>query len=119
MSTNEAYALPLSLGEHFRAARKRTGLDQDELGELMGVNRTTISRWERDLAVPPFDAIVALSRRSGWSLDLFARAIVPTDGDPEGGGGLLIASPGWSGRTAADATVIPFPSPAPVVEQAA
>lgn len=86
MSTTEAITLPLTLGQQFAAARHRTGLDQEPLGKLLGVNRTTISRWENDKQVPPFDAVAKLSEMSGWDVRLFARAISSADGPNDPGG---------------------------------
>lgn len=103
---HEATPLPLTLGQQFAAARDKTGLDQDELGAVLGKNRTTISRWERDLATPPFTAVVALSRMSGWPLDLFARAQTPADPTSPDGGSVIEVSGGACTRRA---QVIPFP----------
>lgn len=85
MSTNEAYDLPLTLGQQMAVARKRAGLNQTELGRRWSEHRTTISRWERGDGEPTFSQIVDLSRLSGWPLDLFARAgsFGPEDG-PDG-----------------------------------
>lgn len=99
--TREARTLPLTLGQQFQAARKRTGLDQDQLAEVLGVTRTTISRWETDRNVPPFTAVSRLSEMSGWDLELFARAATPSepDFDPAAGGnatdGQVIDATGW------------------------
>lgn len=85
MSTNEAYALPLDLGQQIANARKRLGLNQTQLGARWGEHRTTISRWERGDGEPSFSQMVDLSEASGWPLSLFARAaFTPRDPDPEG-----------------------------------
>lgn len=82
MSTHEVTSLPLTLGRQFQLARERTGLDQTDLGERFGVNRTTISRWERDKAIPPFTVVAQLSELSGWPLEYFARSQTPIQPDP-------------------------------------
>jgi DNA-binding XRE family transcriptional regulator len=82
MSMHEAQTLPLTLGQQFAAARKRAGHDQTALGRILGCDRTTISRWERDQAEPPFTAVATLSTMSGWPLELFARAQTPTSPTP-------------------------------------
>lgn len=117
MSTTEAYALPLSLGQQMANARKRAGLTQTELGRRWSEHRNTISRWERDGGEPSFSQMVDLSTISGWPLELFARAAgTPTPG-PDGGGDVQTARPGCLRGTAADAVVLTFPTRA--VEQAA
>lgn len=80
MTTTEPTALPLTLGRQLAAARERAHLDQDQLGEIIGKDRSTVSRWERDKQAPPFPIVVQISRVTGWPLDLFARAIDLTDG---------------------------------------
>lgn len=104
MTTTEPTALPLTLGRQLAAARERIGLDQDEFGELIGKDRSTISRWERDKQVPPFTVVVQVSRVTEWPLDLFARAIgTSEDNGPETPGGQVIDASGWFNRTAAQA----------------
>lgn len=44
-----------------RCYRKRLGLDQDELAELLGVAQATISRWEAGIRVPK-DPVEVLMR---------------------------------------------------------
>lgn len=106
MSVQEPTPLPLTLGQQFAAARDKAGLDQDQLGEILRKNRTTISRWERDLATPPFTAVVILHRLSGWPLEFFARAETPADPGP-GGGSVIDLSGGACNRLA---QVIAFPN---------
>lgn len=97
MSTHEVTSLPLTLGRQFQLARERTGLDQTQLGERFGVNRTTISRWERDKAIPPFNIVAQLSEMSDWPLEYFARSQTPIQPDPgpEGTRDLGIARDRW------------------------
>jgi transcriptional regulator with XRE-family HTH domain len=102
----EPFDLPLTLGQQFQAARKRTGLDQAGLGEVFDVDRTTISRWERGTHVPPFDVVVRLADLSGWPLRLFAQAI-PTNPTPETGGPIS-AEPGSPCTRSPLADVLPF-----------
>ena len=39
----------LTLGEHIRTLRRRAGLSQTKLAQIVGVHLSSISRWERDL----------------------------------------------------------------------
>lgn len=105
----DPFELPLSLGQQFQAARKRTGLDQTGLGEVFAVDRTTISRWERGTHVPPFDVVVKLAEMSGWPLRLFAQAISIDPGiGPGGPVSVESASPCNRSPQVSDATVLPF-----------
>jgi transcriptional regulator with XRE-family HTH domain len=89
MSTNEAYALPLTLGRQIAEARKRVGLNQTQLGRRWSEHRNTISRWENDGGEPSFSQIVDLSNLSGWPLELFARAARGSAPSPGDGGSVI------------------------------
>ncbi|MGH7517021.1 MAG: helix-turn-helix domain-containing protein [Gemmatimonadales bacterium] len=41
-----------SLGERLRAARHWAGCSQEQCARLLGVDPSTLSRWERDIRVP-------------------------------------------------------------------
>lgn len=58
----------MTLGERIAALRKETGLSQEKLGELVGVTRQAVSRWESDRAVPDVNNCVAMSRVFGIPL---------------------------------------------------
>lgn len=50
------------LGIRLKSLRKDAGLSQQELAKKIGVGRTTITEYERETIVPPYDKIVALSK---------------------------------------------------------
>lgn len=52
----------MTLGERIAALRKEKGLSQEALGELVGVSRQAVSKWESDKAVPDIQNCVAISR---------------------------------------------------------
>lgn len=52
----------MTLGQRIQSLRKGLGLSQEALGELLGVSRQAISKWESDLTVPELDKLVALSK---------------------------------------------------------
>ncbi len=39
-----------TLGEQIRTLRRRSGLSQTKLAQIVGVHLSSISRWERDLS---------------------------------------------------------------------
>jgi len=52
----------MSLSEKIRQLRKQKGLSQDELKELIGLARQTISKWELGESVPDTQNVVQLSK---------------------------------------------------------
>lgn len=40
----------MQLGSNLYQARKKSGLSQENVGEVLGVSRQTISKWETDLS---------------------------------------------------------------------
>jgi len=48
-------------GDKIAKARKNVNLTQDQLAELLGVTRQTVSKWESDLAFPETAKIARLS----------------------------------------------------------
>ncbi len=106
MSMSEATPLPLSLGQQLAAARHNTHLDQTEMGEIAGYDRTTISRWERGTHQPPFDYVVLLSRMSDWPLDLLARAVTNAWPGPSGPGDMGVSPSACYGGSA---RILAFP----------
>lgn len=48
-------------GEEIRAARLAQNLTQEKLGELFGVSKNTIARWERDEVTPQSTAMLRLA----------------------------------------------------------
>ncbi|MBE6972882.1 MAG: helix-turn-helix transcriptional regulator [Ruminococcaceae bacterium] len=53
----------MTLGERIQELRKARGLSQEGLGDLLGVSRQAISKWESDITIPEVDKLIAISRR--------------------------------------------------------
>jgi DNA-binding XRE family transcriptional regulator len=60
---NEAPAV--GLGIHIRAARQQAGLTQGELAELVGVQPSCVSQWERGVFEPSLHSFLVLVRLFG------------------------------------------------------
>lgn len=60
-------AIPETLGERLRAARKRKGVGQDEVARAVGVHVKTVSRWENDRQTPEEEELRTLARYLGDS----------------------------------------------------
>ncbi len=52
----------MSIGERIRKLRKKNGLSQAELGETVGVESNTISRWERNDLIPKGTSLARIAR---------------------------------------------------------
>lgn len=53
------------IGERLRAARRASGLTQQELGRRIGVTNVAVSKYERDLVTPDGERLVHLSEALG------------------------------------------------------
>lgn len=56
-------------GNRLMTLRKVKGLSQEDLGNLVGVSRQTVSKWESDQTTPEMDKLVSLSDVFQISLD--------------------------------------------------
>jgi transcriptional regulator with XRE-family HTH domain len=54
-----------------RVARRRSGLNQEALGKLLGVSRQVISKWENGGSVPRSNELLLLSIHLGEDLGYF------------------------------------------------
>ncbi len=59
----------MTLGERIVGLRTRRKLSQEELADLLGVSRQSVSKWETDASVPELDKLVKLGEVFGVSLD--------------------------------------------------
>ena len=62
----------MTTGQRIAAKRKERELSQERLGELLGVSRQSIYKWESDASLPEIDKLVAMARlfqvNVGWLL---------------------------------------------------
>lgn len=59
----------MNFAEHLMSLRKQRGWSQEELGNLIGVTRQTVSKWELGQSTPELEKLVELSRLFGMSID--------------------------------------------------
>ena len=52
--------------------RTVTGMTQEELGEIAGVNGRQVYSWEKGHAVPPRGRLVRLCKSQRWPIEMFA-----------------------------------------------
>ena len=59
--------MPDNIGERLRKLRKKAGLTQEQLAEMVGVNHNAIYRWENGIDIPKTQNIKALAKALGVS----------------------------------------------------
>lgn len=68
-TTDERDELRKRLGSRIALARVAAGYTQTELGVLIGVEKMTISRWERGVRSPTADYLFLISQELGCTAD--------------------------------------------------
>lgn len=51
----------MTLGEKIKAQRKRAGLSQEKLADLVGVSRQAVTKWEANQSAPSTDNLISLA----------------------------------------------------------
>lgn len=59
----------MKIGQYIYSCRKRKGLSQEELANLLDVSRQSISLWETDQTVPTLDKLQAIAKILDVTLD--------------------------------------------------
>ena len=59
----------MTLGEKIYRLRSEKGLSQEAFGDMLGVSRQSVSKWETDQSLPELEKIVAISELFGISTD--------------------------------------------------
>ena len=59
----------MTLGEKILKYRKKAGISQEELADMLNVTRQSISLWETDQTVPSLDNLITLSKIFDVSMD--------------------------------------------------
>ena len=79
----------MTFGERLQQVRRAAGLSQEQLGELIGMSRQAVSKWETAQAAPDVETLALLCGVLGVSADeLLGREPPPqrAEGMPPGGG---------------------------------
>ena len=58
-----------NFGERIKHLRKKRGLNQSELANILGVSRTMISSYESDMRKPSYDNLIAIVMYFNVSMD--------------------------------------------------
>ena len=59
----------MTLGQKLKEIRKRFGLSQEQLAEIMNVSRQAITKWENDTGLPDVSNLQELSKVFGITVD--------------------------------------------------
>ncbi len=59
----------MTLGERLKMYRRQTGLSQEKIGEMLGVSRQAVTKWELGQTTPSSDNLIALANLYDVSLD--------------------------------------------------
>ena len=59
----------MSLGEKLSKLRKEYNYTQEQLADILGVSRQSISKWESDIAYPETDKLIELGKLFDCSMD--------------------------------------------------
>ena len=59
----------MTLGEKIARQRKELNYTQEQLADILGVSRQSISKWESDIAYPETDKLIELCKLFDCSMD--------------------------------------------------
>ena len=59
----------MTLGEKLSKQRKELNYTQEQLAEILGVSRQSISKWESDIAYPETDKLIEFGKLFDCSMD--------------------------------------------------
>lgn len=59
----------MTLGEKIAKQRKELNFTQEQLADILGVSRQSISKWESDIAYPETDKLIELGKLFDCSMD--------------------------------------------------
>lgn len=59
----------MDIGNKLYSLRKEKGLSQEEVSNIIGVSRQTISKWESGLSIPDTDKLISISKLYNISID--------------------------------------------------
>lgn len=59
----------MTLGEKLKEARKKSGLSQEQLSEMLNVSRSAVAKWETDNGLPDIENLKAISKLLNVSID--------------------------------------------------
>ena len=74
----------MTLGEKIAKQRKEQNYTQEQLADILGVSRQSISKWESDVAYPETDKLIKLGKVFDCSMDYLLMDDVTEKGGVQG-----------------------------------
>lgn len=68
----------MTLGEKLAKLRKENNYTQEQLADIFGVSRQSVSKWESDVAYPETDKLIKLGALYGCSMDYLLKDEIET-----------------------------------------
>ena len=59
----------MKIGENIKKFRKESGLSQQELANLININQSNVSRWEKDISRPDYETLIKLAEVLGVTIN--------------------------------------------------
>ena len=91
----------MTTGDKIAALRRQNHLTQEQLAQLLGVSRQSISKYESDLAYPETEKLIRLSDLFGCTVDELLRDRPPGEGGGSGREGCSAAGAAGANEAAA------------------
>lgn len=70
----------MTLGEKIARQRKEQNLTQEQLAEILGVSRQSVSKWEQDIAYPETEKLIELGKVFDCSMDYLLKENITEKG---------------------------------------
>ena len=71
----------MTLGEKIAKQRKELNYTQEQLADILGVSRQSISKWESDIAYPETEKLIELGKIFDCSMDYLLKEDIVEKGD--------------------------------------
>lgn len=73
--------MKMTLGEKITKQRKELNYTQEQLADILGVSRQSISKWESDISYPETEKLIELGKLFDCSMDYLLKEEVTEKGD--------------------------------------
>ena len=73
----------MTLGEKISKQRKELNYTQEQLAEILGVSRQSISKWESDIAYPETEKLIELGKLFDCSMDYLLKEEITEKDDTQ------------------------------------
>ena len=67
----------MNIADRIQYLRKQRGLSQEELADMVGVSRQSVSKWESEQSTPDLDKIIVMSDLFEVTTDYILKGIEP------------------------------------------